>query len=272
MPTSSATGRPNYADWLNVRIPRERDIRSLMPEYMQRGRRFETLRDAKARNFKCIEVLENRGSSIAEALDECDAPTSCCLLPICCVCARLYRIYAASELLRLADAYVGPHEFATIHLDTIAEDRLSEFDLRKAHGRFRKRLDRSGFSGSMVVGNTEAAWLARECCWILHIHALAIGAPLTSWRQLRGKLPDSAGTFPLKVELLRDEVRTLSYVTKFTTYHRPFPRSGRGPSPAYPLPPRRLEELASWLSGYHFQDFAFLYGARRRAGRLVAEV
>ncbi|MGO9741545.1 MAG: hypothetical protein ACLPN5_08550 [Roseiarcus sp.] len=34
---------------------------------------------------------------------------------------------------------------------------------------------------------------------------------------------------------------------------------------------RRLAELARWWALYSFDDFVFLYGARRRGGRIVVE-
>jgi hypothetical protein len=37
------------------------------------------------------------------------------------------------------------------------------------------------------------------------------------------------------------------------------------------LSTERLIEWAAWMAKYKFEDFAFLFGARRRAGRIVVE-
>jgi hypothetical protein len=217
----------------------------LLPPSMPRRQRFETLRDAETRNLARIEVLANRGSAIAEALSECDAGSPCDL-PACARCARRYRIYFTGEALAVADAYLGPHEFATIFLDAVEAGSLPDASLKRTHAALRKRLDRCGFRGSVLVGGTEAAWIAADRRWILHLHLLAIGVRPDSWERLRAKLGDYGHAVPLKIEALNDEARQLSYITKFTTYHRPLKRGPGGPSPAFPLPPARLEE---WWTG-----------------------
>jgi len=256
--------------WRRVPVPPARDVRRLLPPSMPRRQRFETLYDTKMRNFERIEILANRGSAIAETLYECDA-ASPCDLPACARCARRYRIYFTGEALAVAHAYVGPHEFATIFLDTVEVGSLPEANVKRAHAALRKRLDRSGFKGSVLVGGTEAAWIAADRHWILHLHLLAIGVRPDSWERLRAKLDDFGLAVPLKVETLNDEARQLSYITKFTTYHRPLKRGFDRPSPAFPLPPARLEELATWWASHRFEDFGFLYGARRRGGRIALQ-
>jgi hypothetical protein len=270
-PYRSAVDQSTGLHWRGVSVPPARDIRRLLPPSMPRRQRFERLREAETRNLARVEILANRGSAIADALYECDA-TSPCDLPACARCARRYRIYFTSEALAVADAYLGPHEFATVFLDAVEAGSLPDASLKRAHAALRKRLDRSGFKGSVLVGGTEAAWNAADRRWILHLHLLAIGVRPDSWDGLRAKLGDFGHAVPLKVEALNDEARQLSYITKFTTYHRPLRRGPGGPSRAFPLPPARLEELATWWARHCFEDFAFLYGARRRGGRIALEV
>jgi hypothetical protein len=260
--------------WRGVPIPRSRDVRLLMPPSLPRGRRFETKDDARARNLARIEVLSEREPAIAEAIDEC-CEASPCGLPGCAVCASPYRIYSASEILRLAYSYVGPHQLATIYLDEIEAGSLSTVSLKRAHARLRKRLERSGSQGPILVGGTEVAWIAQQRSWILHVHLLAIGVRDVAWERLRASLDDIRPGIPLKVEEIKDMkdgARAVTYLTKFTTYHRPFRRGPGGCSRAVPLPPERLAELLSWWAGYRFEDFTFLFGARRRGGRIVPEI
>jgi hypothetical protein len=258
-------------NWRRVPVPPARDVRRLLPPSMPRRQHFETLGDAETRNLERIEILTNRGSAIAEALYDCDAGSPCDL-PACALCAREYRIYFTGEALAVAHAYVGPHEFATIFLDAVKVGSLPDVSLQRAHAALRQRLNRSEFRGSVLVGGTEAAWIAADRHWILHLHLLAISVRPASWEQLRARLGGYGHAIPLKVEALNDKVRQLTYITKFPTYHRPLKRGPGGPSPPFPLPPARLEELATWWARHRFEDFAFLYGARRRGGRIALEV
>src|SRR5271170_3635352 len=123
-PTSSRSGRlrpnsrPDEELWRGVPIPPSRDVRRLMPPSLPRGRRFETKNDARTRNLEHIEILCEREPAIAEAIDEC-REASPCGFPGCALCALSYRIYTASELLRVGNRYVGPHQLATVYLDEI---------------------------------------------------------------------------------------------------------------------------------------------------------
>jgi hypothetical protein len=259
------------SNWRQIPIPAARDIRSLLPPSLPRRFRFETLRDAKQRNASRIETLEIYESPLALALEECDHPNSPSDLQICAICARQYKCYFASQALAVAESVTGSHEIATVYLDRIDVGSLPDVSIRRAHDTLRTRLNRSGFGGSVLIGGTEAAWIARDRYWILHVHLLAIGVQRDSWDRLRPRLGYSGSGAALKVQPLRDPARQISCLTKFTTYHRPLKRGPTGPSPCFPLPPRRLEELAAWWENYQFEDFAFLYGARRRGGHIVLE-
>src|SRR5271170_6356940 len=130
-PTSSRSGRlrpnsrPDEELWRGVPIPRSRDVRLLMPPSLPRGRRFETKNDARTRNRQHIEILCEREPTIAEAIDECCSEAPPLGLVGCAVCGRCYRIYSASELLRVGNRYVGPHQLATVYLDEIEAGSLS---------------------------------------------------------------------------------------------------------------------------------------------------
>jgi hypothetical protein len=257
--------------WRRIAIPARRDVRLLLGAGTPRQHQFETLREAQTLTVSRIEVLAARGSSLGDLASDCDA-ASPCNRPICAICTRDYRIYIASELLRIALSCPGSHEFATIFLESVGAGALPDVDMKKAHAMLRKRLDRSGFRGAILIGGTEASWIARDRRWIVHAHLLAIGARPSEWRRLRECSADLPSSSDLKVEKLKDTARPLSYLTKFVTYHRPTRRGPHGrPAPAYPLPAARLIELAAWWAKYRFEDFGFLFGARRRGGRIVVE-
>jgi hypothetical protein len=193
---------------------------------------------------------------------KCDGAKHRCRLPICAVCARDYRVDPITQLHALARAYLGPHQVATIYIKLFAPDFLADADLRRIGEMLRKRLDRAGFKGAIVVGGVEVAWQENWQRWLLHAHVLAIGVDPNAWKRLEAALEDSDTDDPVRVQLLCDPDQQLSYCVKFVTYHQPGRR-------LVPLPPDRLVELAEWWSQYRFEDFLFAYGVRRHGSHLV---
>ena len=232
---------------------------------------LETLVQAQAQNLRRIDALADREPEIAAALEGCASDAFCCLV-ICAICSRRYRFRLIRQLLAIAKSFDGQHEIATIHLATLPAGMLATAVVKRAHDRLRKRLERSGFDRSLLVGGTEVNWDSAGRSWILHAHLLAIGVPPSAWAKLRNALRGSGTKFPVKVQLLRNPERQISYLTKFNTYFRPQSRGGAARAPAVPLPPDRLAELAAWWSGYIFDDFTFLFRARRPGGRIVPEI
>jgi hypothetical protein len=231
---------------------------------------LETLAQAQAENLRRIDGLIDRAPEIAAALEACDPDALCCLV-ICAVCSRRHRFRVIRELLAIAKSFGGQHEVATIFLEAFPGGTLAAADVKRAHNRLRKQLVRSGFGESILIGGTEVSWDNATRTWILHVHLLAIGVPPAAWTRLRKALRGVGPKFPLKLQPLRNPERQISYVVKFPTFFRPKSRSGGARSPAVPLPSDRLAELAAWWSGYAFEDLIFLFGAKRRGGRIVIE-
>jgi hypothetical protein len=237
--------------------------------------RIETRREARKLTSKRAERLPDQFATIADAIENCDGASECCLEPLCAVCARTYRAKLIPQLMDLADTYEGPHRVLTIHLEESEAGFLSEIDLKHAHDALRKRFNRLVFQGAILAGGTEVAWKSRDERWILHVHLLAIGISDHQWRRLRRSLRDSApgkrAAILAKRQTFENKVRHASYLQKFGTYHRPGEQNGFRRPRAIPLPQKRFVELVSWWDGHRFGDFLFLYGARRRGGRIVPE-
>ena len=227
-------------------------------------RGLETRSEAERWNDLRLEVLLPICPPLVARSSSATARTIACGLPICAVCARAYRQGPIAQLHALANAYAGPHEVATIYLGLYPPGSLADADVRRAHEMFRKRLDRAGFKGAIVVGGIEVAWQESWQRWLLHAQVLAIGVDPQAWAQLEAALEKSGTADPVRPVALRHPDVQLSYCIKFVTYHKP----GRRP---VPLPPDRLVELAAWWSRYRFEDFFFAYGARRRGGRIVVD-
>jgi hypothetical protein len=225
---------------------------------------METRREAEDRNEIRIEVLQPHLPLVARALFRCDGADERCSLPICAVCALDYRRGLIAQLHELANAYVGPHQVATIYLRLFLPGSLADADVQGTRDLLRKRLDRAGFKGAIAVGGIEVAWQAKWQRWLLHVHVLAVGVDPSAWERLEAALKDSGTDEPVQAVALRDPDEQLSYLVKFVTYHRP----GRL---RVPLPRDRLVELAAWWSRHRFEDYLFAYGARRRGGRIVVD-
>ena len=245
--------------------------RRLLPPSMPRRQRFETLRDAETRNLGRIEILANRGSAIAEALYECDA-ASPCDLPACARCALPYRIYFTSETLAVAHAYVGPHEFATIYLDAVEAGSLPDASLKRAHAALRKRL------GSQRIQRFSACRRDRGGVDRRRSALDFASAPPGDRRPPRtpsGAASSEAWRFQTRRSAQgRDLERRGASALLHHQVHDLSPASEARPRWALsrlPAPPARLEGLATWWARHRFEDFAFLYGARRRGGRIALE-
>ena len=225
---------------------------------------METRRQAEQWNEIRLGALLPGLPDVGRALLECDGADHPCSLPICAVCALAYRQGPIAQLHALANAYAGPHEVATIYLGLFPPDSLGDADVRRTHEMFRKRLDRAGFKGAIVVGGIEVAWQENWQRWLLHAQVLAIGVDPNAWEQLEVALEKSGTAYPVDHVPLRDPDEQLSYCIKFVTYHQPGRRRVL-------LLPDRLVELAAWCAPHRFEDFLFAYGARRRGGRLVVD-
>jgi hypothetical protein len=257
--------------WRKVGIPKSRDLRLLMPASLPKGQRFETFHDAEKIDEANIEVLSNWSLDTAVKIERCDGRTAPCSLPCCARCARRFRDYHASELLRIASEFDDPHQIATIYLGAFPAGSLGAADMKSARGALRKKMQRCGFRDVILIGGTEVAWLAKHEKWVPHLHLLAIGVPQGAWKRLRAALNDVEPAIALKVQALKNRPKQISYCRKFNSTHKPGKRGPNGRATQYPLPKERLAEWAKWMGKHRFEDFGFFYGARRRGGRIVPE-
>ena len=68
---------------------------------------------------------------------------------------------------------------------------------------------------------------------------------------------------------MRDPAAQISYLLKFTTYHRPGSQNGSRRPTAIPLPDHALKQLTLWRARHGFLDFVLMMGLRRSGGDLV---
>ena len=91
-----------------------------------------------------------------------------------------------------------------------------------------KRLRKAGLGETPVVGGFEMVYRARDKQWILHINLVIVGGTKKALKKFQDGFDDSAIDRPVVRVPVKDRPEQLSYVLKFTTYHRPHKQTGSG--------------------------------------------
>jgi hypothetical protein len=258
--------------WVDRDIAPEFDISRLRPPNLSKGNRFET--ECDARNIATRNVIPGLRANlpqIAEKIAECVEGGEYCLVPVCPLCARRYRLFFFSEVLQIYKQISGEVQTATIFLKTCKAGTLGEVSLEKVHTKFRKRLQRCDFKGAALIGGTEVSYRHEPHEWLLHLHLLSIGASEEAWGKLENMMAKSGMHDPLRRKPIEDHVEQFSYLQKFHTYHRPGKTLGTKRARAYPLKGDRLRELTLWMNNYDFENSTFCFGVRRRHGKFYIE-
>jgi hypothetical protein len=129
-------------------------------------------------------------------------------------------------------------------------------------------LERSGLGTVPVIGGIEIVYKAARQVWVLHTNLVMIGGDNSRRAKFKEMFQTDEIDRPLLRTALKDQAEQLSYVLKFTTYHRP-QQQGSARAPAKPLNPRDHAALLKWMSQFEFQDFLLLINARRQGGNKI---
>ena len=135
--------------------------------------------------------------------------------------------------------------------------------------RVSQRIRRAAPSAHFVLGGIEADYRHGDDSFLLHAHLLVSRLPRDEVKALRAAFAEIGVTRAIKVQPLRDPVTQISYLLKFTTFHRPGSQNGSRRPSAIPLPSEALKQLTLWRAQHGFLDYIFMMGLRRRAGDLV---
>jgi hypothetical protein len=149
-----------------------------------------------------------------------------------------------------------------------ASPHIHDLDHTQFRHSLRKRLDRAGLQDARLIGGFEIVWRADQKLWVLHVNLLFIGAPPEALTAFEDSFAKSPLDRPTKLVTMRDAPKQLSYLLKFTTYHRPHRRIGNRPSKAKPLNSNEHVALIKWMNQFSFSDMLFLYGVRREGAVL----
>jgi len=264
-----STNRKVISYWKRRKPSCEHDIAVLRPLSMLSGKRFETRKDALNEGIRSETVLRDAGAPrhLWEYLAECRAGDYVCEQTFCPSCARQFRRWFIGEVLRIAEKNTKPAYFVTVLLAQATNIR--ELDPEPFRHSLRKQLDRAGLAEAVVIGGFEMVWRARQKAWVLHANLLVLGAEEDALVKFEDSFSSGVLARPTQTAELRDLPEQISYLLKFTTYHRPHRQTGSRRSPAKPLNPKEHVALVSWMSQYRFADMLFLYHARRRGDRLT---
>jgi hypothetical protein len=229
-------------------------------------RQIESSSEASKYQESNLRILRRRDEALAGRISRCTTAEPCGEI-LCSVCARRYRAWLTSELLHLATQPV-PAFIATVLLQAVDAAQLRGVELSTLHGRVRKKLIRADVAAA--IGGTEASYEAEQDRWVIHLHLLVFDSLESGRAKLRRAFGDSSLHRPVVCQPLRDRVAQLSYLQKFSTYHRPR-SAGSKRGRAYPLKPEQVHQLASWTRRFWFTDFLFVLGLRRRGSRFDHE-
>jgi hypothetical protein len=272
MPKSNRRRMPFY---LRDEPKPQHDIRLLRPRSLPLGERFETLEDVEKYSRDSEEKLAlsdcREDLRLANDLSECRTSDRGCGLPSCPICARLFRIWFISELLRIVEK-VGADQvrIETILLAQAPHDQIDSLDVKGYDALLRKRLNRNGLADAAIIGGYENIYRAKLKIWMMHLNLVIIGGNVEAIRAFENTFSKSQLQKPTMLQTLEDFKRQLSYILKFTTYHRPFTQRGSTKSTPVPLNPREHCALVSWMAQWKFQDFIFLFNARREGATIVS--
>lgn len=255
--------------WRRKRPRKRHDIVLLRPSTLPKSKRFETTADAKIERTRSLAVLDSvAGSSVcAEYLHDCGTDGYRCDQPFCPVCARRFRRWLIGELLRLTERK-APMRIFTVLLQAAPSNKIDELDLDRHRASLRKRIQRSGLDDAVVIGGFEVVYKTNLRNWVLHANLLVIGGRKAAWLKFTDRFSDDALDRPVVSSPLLDRPRQLSYLLKFTTYHRPYKRRGLSKGQAIPLNKTEHVALVRLMAGREFQDFLFFFNARRRGSAI----
>lgn len=253
---------------LALRIPRMLDIARLRPSDLPRGQRFETVDDARARRDADLERFERIAglAEVADLLWDCSGDSPCAQV-YCPICGRRFRRWLTGQGLRLQAEL--DLEVITVALELAPTNRLTDCDLLLVKRRAAQRVRRAAPSAKFVLGGIEAEYRQGDDSFLIHAHLLVSQLPPDQLEALRSAFADIDVMRAVKVQELRDPAAQISYLLKFTTFHRPGSQNGSRRPRAIPLPDHALKQLTLWRARHGFFDFLFMMGLRRCGGDLV---
>ena len=261
-----ATSRRKLIYWRRTHPVASFDIAKLRSKTLARGKRFESPSDAReeSRRSQALFERDRRGKAYGVYLQECRDGYYQCDKTYCPRCARTFRRYFTGQLLRLNSEFEGKVRILVVLLETAPKGKLLKLEIERYQHSLRKRLARAGLGKVPVIGGFEMYYRAKSKEWVLHVNLVIFGGNEKALHKFEDGFPDDDIYRPVRRDDLQDDAEQLSYILKFTTYHRPHQRRGCKKPAAKPLNPAEHFELVQWMARYKFSDHLFFLNAGRR--------
>jgi hypothetical protein len=247
------------------------DITILRPADEPKGKRFETLADARQeskRSEKLLRSVVGDNNYIAACLQRCRAGELECGQSLCPICGRHFRRWFIGELFRVTKGNQRVQVY-TVLLKKAPKNEIDTLDPTPFKHSLRKRLVRCGLGSVPVIGGFEIVYKADKRAWVLHINLVVLGGDEKARKTFEESFKGGDIDRPIMGAVLSDAHEQLSYILKFTTYHRPHEQHGSHKARALPLNPREHHALLKWMAQFEFQDFLFLMNAKRQSGNKI---
>jgi hypothetical protein len=104
---------------------------------------------------------------------------------------------------------------------------------------------------------------------MLHVNLVVIGGQ----KEALDKFEESFATSDIERAVVKvavnDPAKQLSYMLKFTTYHRPYEQRSGKKGQATPLNAPEHLALVQWMSKRSFKEFMFLFNSRQGVDSIV---
>jgi hypothetical protein len=265
-----ATSRRKLIYWRRTHPVASFDIAKLRSKTLARGKRFESPSDAREESRRSQALLERdrRSKAYGVYLQDCRDGYYQCDKTYCPQCARTFRHYLTGQLLRLNSEFEGEVRILVVLLETAPKGKLLKLEIKRYQHSLRKRLARAGLGEVPVIGGFEMYYRARSKEWVLHVNLAIFGGNEKALRKFEDGFPGDEIYRPVRRDDLHDDAEQLSYILKFTTYHRPHQQRGSKKAKAVPLNPAEHFELVRWMAQYEFSDHLLLFNARRRGASI----
>jgi hypothetical protein len=185
-------------------------------------------------------------------------------LGACPLNARLFQIYAASQILEQLEPFPNLHmvTLADAH-DVIDVDGLPSLAWGRLHNRLRRRIERSVSPATVGVGVGELEFHETTKTFHPHHHLFTGNVGRDQLEGLRGHYQFVEGVAPpMRIDLVPDRPRQISYALKLNVWRKPFSRSGPQRPPAVRLRPPEFRAHMAYLT--HLDLRRLLFGLRVR--------
>lgn len=260
---------PKEVFWRRGKPTETLDIAVLRPPTLNKAEQFETVDGVHKESLRSEEALTSAGeSALAEILDDCRSGAYFCNKPFCPGCARTFRRWFIGQMLGHIQGGRLVH-VVTVLLETVQRGQLDQLQASSHRELLRKRLRASFRPNVIVMGCVEVVYKAKTRSWIHHINLLVIGSTNAERAMFKSFWKKSPIPNAVKLVKLKHAAKQVSYVPKFTTYHRPGKQTGAKKKKAKPLNSREHVELVRWMGQFRFEDFMFLHNCRRNGAEIV---